>query len=83
MDNLTRHHETGHPAPMVQPAPSTIRALRNRLGWTQEEAARECRVTLRTYSRWENDKSKMPEIAWRWMAERAGVPEEWSPEGEG
>jgi transcriptional regulator with XRE-family HTH domain len=45
-----------------------IRTLRQRLGMTQEEFAREVGVTFSTINRWENAHTEPNRLAWRAIA---------------
>lgn len=43
--------------------PEEIKALRDRLGWTQEQMARELGVSWTTVNRWENGRVKPSRLA--------------------
>ena len=54
-----------------------IRTLRQQLGMTQEEFARQVAVTLSTVNRWENSHAQPSNLAWkaiRDLARQRGVP---------
>lgn len=58
------------------------RALRKKMGWTQEEMARKARVSFSTYRRWdrgESEQSAAIEPAWALVCIQAQVPEDWQP----
>ena len=58
------------------------RAIRAHMGWTQEEAARQARVTLSTYRRWETGRGAEGPAAdpgWALLCMIAKLPEDWQP----
>ncbi len=55
-------------------SPQLIKDARLRANLTQEQAARVCYVTLRTWSRWETGAYPMPEGAWELFTLRTGQP---------
>src|ERR1043166_2140772 len=50
---------------MLERTGQGVRALRQRLGMTQEEFARRLQVTLSTVNRWENGHAAPSHLAWR------------------
>ena len=48
-----------------------VRAIRTKLGMTQEEFAREIAVTVSTVNRWENGHAAPSKLAWRSVREFA------------
>jgi putative transcriptional regulator len=46
-----------------------IKALRDRLGWSQERLAQEMGVSFTTVNRWETGKCKPSQLAEAWMRE--------------
>lgn len=48
-----------------------LRRLRRRLGWTQDEAAKKIKVSLRTWARWEAGTSTISEAVAFFMRTRA------------
>ena len=64
---------------MLERTGQAVRALRQRLGMTQEEFARRIQVTLSTVNRWENGHAAPSHLAWRAiedLAKRQGVTDE-------
>jgi len=64
---------------MVERTGQAVRALRQRLGMTQEEFARRIQVTLSTVNRWENGHAAPSHLAWRAiedLAKRQGASDE-------
>jgi len=41
--------------------PKELKQLRLRIGWTQEEAARQLQVSVRTWARWEAGETRIME----------------------
>ena len=50
---------------VTPPGPQSIRALRAKLGLTQEEFAHAIAVTVSTVNRWENGHANPSKLAWR------------------
>tara|TARA_R110000803_G_scaffold78257_3_gene143406 strand:- start:308 stop:562 length:255 start_codon:yes stop_codon:yes gene_type:complete len=46
------------------PSPFEVKGVRQRAKLTQEWCAERMNVTLKTWQRWENDRSIMPHYAW-------------------
>lgn len=42
-------------------APKELKRLRTKIGWTQEQAARQLKVSLRTWARWEAGETRIME----------------------
>ena len=64
---------------MLERTGQAVRALRQRLGMTQEEFARRIQVTLSTVNRWENGHAAPSHLAWRAikdLAKRQGASDE-------
>jgi transcriptional regulator with XRE-family HTH domain len=59
--------------------PDTLRALRARCAWTQDDAARIARVKPRQWQRWEAGDGTVNAASWALVCQAAGVPEDWSP----
>jgi DNA-binding transcriptional regulator YiaG len=59
------------------PAKVDVRAIRTKLGMTQEEFAHEIAVTVSTVNRWENAHAEPSKLAWkaiRDLARQRGLP---------
>jgi putative transcriptional regulator len=64
---------------MDENAGNLIRALRQKLGMTQEEFAHEIAVTVSTVNRWENAHAEPSKLAWKAiddLARKRGVGED-------
>lgn len=59
--------------------PETVKALRARAGWTQDEAADIARVKLRQWQRWESGDAPMNAASWVLLCQTVGVAEDWRP----
>ena len=56
------------------PAPAAIRTIRDRAGWTQEQAARSLRCgSFTTFQRWEYGKAPMPEAVFELFVYKAAL----------
>jgi len=65
MSKSTDEPNEGSTAEPGPPAPQAVRALRMRLGLTQEEFAHAIAVTVSTVNRWENGHARPSKLAWR------------------
>ena len=51
--------------------PKQLKQHRTRLGWTQEDAARRLKVSVRTWARWESGTSRITEAVSAFVKSRA------------
>lgn len=61
-------------------ASAHIRALRERLGLTQREAADLVYVQVQAWSQWERGVAQMPVAAWELLLLKSGMPIDWTPD---
>jgi len=58
---------------MSNPDPETIKAIRDKLGFTQAECAEFCHITLRGWQHWESGARRMPVSTWELFLIKAGL----------
>ena len=63
----------------VDVPPATVKAVRARAGWTQDEAADVARVKLRQWQRWESGEAPINAASWVLVCQAAKVAEDWEP----